>query len=54
MTLKIYATSILLCGAIDDCRIATYNGACYLKKSARGKGYKHTGSDVTWAAVKVN
>jgi len=45
---------ILKCGATKDCEIATFTGSCYLKKGARGLGYKRTGDEGHRVAVKLN
>lgn len=44
---------ILECGSLDGCEVATYTGTCYLKQSAKGKGYVNVGGPVR-AAVKLN
>lgn len=42
------------CSHIHDCTVATYNGNCYLKKNANGKGYIKSGKKKIMTAIKLN
>jgi hypothetical protein len=37
---------MMTCAQTDGCTVATYTGTCYLKASAKGKGYVYTGGNV--------
>jgi hypothetical protein len=44
---------ILQCGKLDGCTVASYDGTCYLRQSAKNKGYVNKGG-ASRVAVKMN
>ena len=49
-----FSECIQKCAAKPECSLATYTGTCYLKKSAKGMGYVHTGRASDMTAIKLH